>query len=283
MPTLPPRAVDSIMGAQADHASFSGAPAHWRAARYVRTPARFDWLRQVTAVVGPVTGIRDFIGSYVNLRGTDVQQAFVHEGSVLLGCVPQVDTGMLDTTRRANYRRANVMIYIFLPENIWYSPTNGTHAQRTGWHADIATELRSWTILTRVERVQRACREAIALLIRDAAIHADEATNAAYLQFQQILASLEEQLGPAGAPNLNLVIGQQLFIWLQDMAATLEIEPTRIRAIAYDLLARGADLTEGSDALSEPETVAENRQTRKVRLTERVDGNQVCSVHDGQD
>jgi len=120
-----------------------------------RVPPRTQWLREVTSVEPSRSGINAFEGEYVrtNKQGrgpNEHEYARIRPGSLLLTCV------------KNRQGHEHIVVFMYLPEDIWWQTGFEPVVRSTGWHLLVRSHIQSWVALSRVQRIVRACMEATA-------------------------------------------------------------------------------------------------------------------------
>lgn len=124
----------------------AGAPFTYLIARHTHVPGgvAVQWVRRVDRVQQNAHSIRMFEGDYHQLRDGRIS---ARSGSLFLICVKD---------RRAVER---IYVYIYLPDDIWYDTGIPPIVRGQGWHRILRNYVDGWTVLSRVQRVIRACTE----------------------------------------------------------------------------------------------------------------------------
>jgi len=98
------------------------------------------------------SAIQLFVGSYVYLRDTALN---ITPGDILLVC----------TRRRGGPEVVHLLI--FVNDDVWYEAHESPVTRAQGWHMLLRGPARSWTILSRRQRIFRACSEAMTSLAHE--------------------------------------------------------------------------------------------------------------------
>jgi hypothetical protein len=130
---------------QAQNNSNIGMPVRFHDRVPTRLPIdNIKWAREVDYVLPNAGRARDFLGRYVEGHADHVQP-----GSVLLIC---------------DEKDKKLSTWIHLPLNTWYDTAFGRVPWAAGWAQVMRRHINSWVILSRAQRVVRACRSAFIAL-----------------------------------------------------------------------------------------------------------------------
>ncbi len=122
-----------------------GAPPAFQLSRHTHVPGlSVQWVRRVDRVQQNAHNIRMFEGGYHQLRDGRIS---ARPGMLFLVCIKN---------RRAVER---IYVYIYLPDDIWYDTGTPSVVRGPGWHRILRNYVDGWTVLSRVQRVFRACTE----------------------------------------------------------------------------------------------------------------------------
>lgn len=124
-----------------------GAPPAFQIARLTHVPggAAVKWVRRVDRVQRNAHNIRMFEGDYHQLH--DDGRISARPGTLFLVCVED---------RRAVER---IYVYVYLSDDIWYDTGAPSVVREQSWHRILRNYVDGWTVLSRVQRVVRACTE----------------------------------------------------------------------------------------------------------------------------
>lgn len=134
-----------------------GIPTAFQAIRHTVVPLRgVEWVRRVDRVSNNAHNIRMFEGGYVDVASGAID---ARPGSIFL-----ISTG----GRRRNPRNVeHIHVYIYLPDDLWFDTGAPPTIREQGWHRILRNFVASWTVLSRVQRIMRACIEGRVIMQED--------------------------------------------------------------------------------------------------------------------
>jgi len=206
-----------------------------------------------------------FAGDYLEIR--DGQSA-VRPGTVCLICI------------KARGGTERVHVYVYLPDDIWYQTNTPPLVRQPGWHRIMRNYLDGWTVLSRAQRVVRACTEA-QLAIHDDMAALDAADVLQRDAYVGALAHFQEIASAATGDIVTLTtdtIRRSFRSWADRVASSTgtnydEVVTTLSDAIAEPTPHTGGDL---HDTLKELAVWVPNRDLEHVGDAELDEILQVC-------
>jgi hypothetical protein len=154
----------------------TGIAEHFRQSERSSGPPSCEWARRVDYVPNDVKFTRDFMGDYY------AQAARVTPGDVAIGYRPHDDS---------------IHVFVYLMNDIWYEIPDMHIVKKGIWGASLASPIRSWVALRRIDRIVTAASMGrIELAEACDTIPADN--NTEHVRFRVAITQLEEVIAAVG-------------------------------------------------------------------------------------
>jgi len=189
-------------------------PVPFRISHYTTVPDDTRWIKQVTAVRPNHSGMRSYSGGYVTIVDG---RAFVRPGMLLLVC------------RREREGHETVSLFVYLPHDMWHQISGRPVVRAVGWHQLMRNQINEWAVLSRPQRVLRACTEA-SVDVQEMLFNTREGTDA-HQQLQAALVHLNEISRIATGDDVELSedsLRRSFGAWLARTAELLDTEEETI-------------------------------------------------------